>query len=445
MNIKKHKYKKNFLLNKCIPFTLIIILLFLTILFFLPEPIFNSQRKLQSIESFQENNITNYTIIEEEKIFYLDTIYIVEFIIFCYMEIYVLIRLKRFPDYIRKRKDDLYTFIYFANNGDLITNILHILFFYFYSIFIIFTPVVLTSLMYIIGGLYFIDILIKSKCFQEQFFSWEHLSSIIKLPCFAWQLITLDDYCCIDTTNETDDEDGHTKSNTCIYLWNLFFKFLKFISYLYAVIVFYVFFIVFIIGWFISKLIYLIVLIFRKNENNISQNEENEPKVENEKNEPKVETKVENNEGQPKFETKVENNENEPKVETKVENNEDQPKVETKVENNEGQPKVENNENQPKVENNENQPKVENNEIIAGAQNAIQSGIVINININVSVNQNFPNENINKNNQNLNSNQNSQNEPNKKLNKKQMKNFDYLNNDEINSDDIVFQHLNYGN
>ena len=53
MNIKKNKSKKNCILNRLIPFTIIIILLFLTILSFLPNLIFISQRKLETTESYQ--------------------------------------------------------------------------------------------------------------------------------------------------------------------------------------------------------------------------------------------------------------------------------------------------------------------------------------------------------------------------------------------------------
>jgi len=439
MNIKKNEYKKNFILNEFIPFTLIIILKFLIILSFLPKPIFNSQRKLQSIEPSQGNNTTNYTIADEDEGVVVVASYIffltIGFIIFCFMAVYILIRLSKFPDYIRERRYDLYAFIYFGNNGNLIINIFHTLYLVKYDLFIYydFIPLGLTSLIYIIGGLYFIVNLIKSNCIQEQFFSWEHLSSITKLPCFVWDLIPLDDYCCMCTTNETDDEDGHIKNNICVYLWNLFFKFLKFNTYLYCVISFYIFYIVFIINWLIIKLIYQIVLIFIKNEDNISQNEdnisqneENKPEVENEENK----SKIENEENK----SKVENEENK----SKVENEENK----SKVENEENKSKVENEENKSKVENEENHPEIENNKNQAGAKNVdhpiIQSGDV-NININININLNFPNKNINQKLQPLNTkknspkknNQNSQNEPIKKTNIKHKENFDYLNNENI--------------
>ena len=66
MNIKKNKCKKSFILNRFIPITLIIILLLLTILSFLPNTIFISQRKLQSIEPAQGNNTTADNITDDK-------------------------------------------------------------------------------------------------------------------------------------------------------------------------------------------------------------------------------------------------------------------------------------------------------------------------------------------------------------------------------------------
>ena len=124
MNIKKNKCKKSFILNRFIPITLIIILLFLTILSFLPNTIFISQRKLQSIESAQGNNTTADNITddkpEEEQDFGAELTAM--FFIFLFMAIYILIRLNHFPEYIRERKNDLYVFLYFANNGTLIAS-----------------------------------------------------------------------------------------------------------------------------------------------------------------------------------------------------------------------------------------------------------------------------------------------------------------------------------
>ena len=283
MNIKKNKNKKNFILNKFIPFTLIIILLFLTILSFLPKPILISQRKLQSVEPAQGNNTTADNITDDnpkEKSDFGKELTGM-FVIFLFMAIYILVRLCYFPENIQKRKNDLYVFIYFANNGTLIASGINIL-----NIFdpnsgildqiLNYGPVYGTSLIYVIGGICFIVNLVKNECIPEQFFSCEYLGYIAKFPCFVWELIPLADYCCMCTTITIYHyEDGHKESDACcVCLWNLFIKFLKFISYVYSVISFYIFYVVFIIGWLIAKLIYQIVLSCRKNENNISQNDD---------------------------------------------------------------------------------------------------------------------------------------------------------------------------
>ncbi len=283
MNIKKNKCKKSFILNRFIPITLIIILLMLTILSFLPNTIFISQRKLQSIESAQGNNTTADNITddkpEEEQDFGAELTAM--FFIFLFMAIYILIRLNHFPEYIRERKNDLYVFLYFANNGTLIASGINI-----FNIFdpnsdildqiLNYGPAFCTSLIYLIGGICFIVSLVKNNCDPEQFFSCNYLCYIVKFPCFVWNLIPLADYCCMCTTITTYYyEDGHTESDACcVCLWNLFIKFLKFISYVYSVISFYIFYVVFIIGWLIAKLIYHLYCC--KNENNISQNEINQ-------------------------------------------------------------------------------------------------------------------------------------------------------------------------
>ena len=277
MNIKKNKCKKICILNRLIPFTIIIILLFLIILSFLPKPIFVSQRKLQTTEPSQGINVTeNITNSEPEEDFGAELT--AGFLFFCFIAIYILVRLDKFPDDIKNRKKDLYTFMYFANNGTLIASGVNII-----NVFdpnsdilheiLNYGPLFLTSLIYVIGGICFIVYLVKSNCDPNIFFSCDTLCSIAKLPCFVWDLIPLADYCCMCTTVTTYYyADGHTESDACcVCLWNLFIKFLKFISYVYSVISFYIFYIIFIIGWLIAKLIYQIVLCCRKNED---QNEE---------------------------------------------------------------------------------------------------------------------------------------------------------------------------
>ena len=256
MDIKKNICKKNFILNGFIPFTFIIILLFLIILSFLPKPISITQRKLQSFEhpqgySIFEGNTTNDKPKEELD---LGTELTAGLIIFCLTAIYIISRLNHFPEYIRERKYDLYVFLYFANNGTLIASGINIINIFdpksdvLYQI-LNYTPLFFTSLIYIIGGILIIVHKVKSNCNPEVFFSFDHLCEIAKLPCFIWDLIPLADYCCMCTVITTYHyEDGHTESDACcVCLWNLFIKLLKFISYVYS------------------------ILSCRKNENNIPQ------------------------------------------------------------------------------------------------------------------------------------------------------------------------------
>ena len=275
MDIKKNICKKNFILNGFIPFTFIIILLFLIILSFLPKPISITQRKLQSFEhpqgySIFEGNTTNDKPKEELD---LGTELTAGLIIFCLTAIYIISRLNHFPEYIRERKYDLYVFLYFANNGTLIASGINIINIFdpksdvLYQI-LNYTPLFFTSLIYIIGGILIIVHKVKSNCDPEVFFSFDHLCEIAKLPCFVRDLIPLSDDCCMCYS--------YTGNDACLVcIWNSFIKFYKFISYVYSSISFYFFFIVFLIGWMIAKIIYLIVccLSCKRNENNIQTNE----------------------------------------------------------------------------------------------------------------------------------------------------------------------------
>ena len=391
MNIKKNKHKINFILTKFIQFILIIILLILTILSFLSEPIFISQRKLQSNELVQENNTTDNIIIDDKpkEIPDFGAGIVAGYFIFYLMVIYILVKLNKFPDYIRNRRYDLYTFIYFANNGTLI-----VLFFIFFLLnlhtntlnralkFYLFYP---CSLILIIGGIYFIVNLVKRKSISEKFFIWEHLFSIAKLPCFVWNIIPLNDYCCkCNKPTIYYYADGHPESDSlcvCNYIWSLLIKLLKFIFYIYCIIPFYLFYTVFTIGWLIAKLIYLIVLIlikvlcFRKNENNISQNDASQAEDQNDTN--RTESLNVTNQGE-------------------VQNDTNQTEVQNSINQIEGQNDVHQAEGQ----------------IIDNPITQSES-IIVNINNNININQNSPNEKINK------------------PNKKQMKNIDYLNDEEI--------------
>ena len=392
MNIKINKHKTNFILNGFITFILIIILLILTKLSFFSKSKFISQRKLQSNELAQGNSTSDDIIIADEakEIPYFEVAILVGFIFFCFMAIYILARLSKFPDYIKDRRYDLYTFIYFANNGNIIVIFFYILFpFNLHdnrlNIVIISLTFYSCSLVLIIGGICFIVNFVKSKCISKQFFIWGHLFSIAKLPCFVWNVIPLNSYCCIcmkrikrikRTIHYYGDSDS--RCCCCTFIWNLFIKLLKFISYIYCIIPFYLFYIVFIIGWLIAKLIYLIVLIFikflccRKKENNISQNDTNQAEVQNDTNQ---------NEGQ---------------------------NVTNRAE-------VRNDTNKAEGQNVTNKDEGQNDTHQVEGQNYTHQDedIIVNINNNIIINQDSPHEKINK------------------PDKKQMKNIDYLNDEDI--------------
>jgi len=91
MIIKINKHKTNFILNRFITFILIIILLILTKLSFLSEPIFISQRKLQSNELNQGNFTTDNIIIDDkhEEIPDLSILLYAGFIFFFYGNLYL--------------------------------------------------------------------------------------------------------------------------------------------------------------------------------------------------------------------------------------------------------------------------------------------------------------------------------------------------------------------
>ena len=129
MDIKKNIYKTNFILNGFIPFIFIIILLFLIILSFQPKPITISQRKLQSFEHSQGDNTIegNTTNDKHEEELDLGVELTAGLIIFCFMAIYIISRLNKFPKSIIEKKYYFYVFIYFANNGTLIASVINII------------------------------------------------------------------------------------------------------------------------------------------------------------------------------------------------------------------------------------------------------------------------------------------------------------------------------
>jgi hypothetical protein len=237
----------------------------------LPKSISISQRKLRLLDYSQNYNPNEYneTNNKPEEDLDLGTCLTAGLIIFCLMAIYFKARLKYFPDNIRNREYDLYVFLYFANNGTLIASGINI-----FNIFnpksdvlyqiLNYTPLFVTSLIYIIGGIWIIVHKIKNNCNPEEFFNCEHFCEIAKLPCFAWDLIPLTGDCCQCTRN-----DG------CVtYIWNFYIILLKFISYVYSSMSFYLFFIAFLIVWMFATIIYQIIccLTPKKNENNIHTN-----------------------------------------------------------------------------------------------------------------------------------------------------------------------------
>lgn len=177
------------------------------------------------------------------------------FFIFFFMGLYIICSMKKYPS-IADRTDDVWKFMFFANNGILVAATVNI--FNIKNLLIDSSPLGLTSLVFIIGSIYYIIKMCKD-CNKSYFFAYfegcNKLGELFMIPCFVWSLVGLTDPCCkSEGYTVTYYSDGHTESTECChYTWNLFIFLVKRLATIFSIFSYYIFLAFFSIFWFIIK------------------------------------------------------------------------------------------------------------------------------------------------------------------------------------------------
>ena len=235
----------------------------------------NPRRFLQFVNNLEPHatdfNNTNYnnTLNETEK--EKDIIDIISedpgsyllgwFIIFFFMGLYIACSMKNYPE-IRNRADDVYKFMFFANNGILVAASVNV--FDIKNLIIDSSPFASSALVFIIGCIYYISKYCQtcSIKFAAKYFSCDYLGELYKLPCFIWSLKFLANDCLrSNTITVIYYTDGSSESDACChYIWNCFIFIIKILAVIFSIVSFYIFLLFYLIFWLIAKCIFLLVL-----------------------------------------------------------------------------------------------------------------------------------------------------------------------------------------
>ena len=205
------------------------------------------------------NNTTNgtSTSITEDPGSYL----LAWFVIFFFIGLYMVCSMKKYPS-ISHRTDEVWKFMFFANNGILVASSVNV--FNIKNLIIDSSPFALSTIVFIIGCIYYIAKYCQtcSMEFAYKYFQCDYLGELYKIPCFVWSLIGLTDPCCRSNTyTVTIYADGHTESNECcMRMWNCFIYVIKRLALIFSIVSFYIFLLFYFIFWLIAKSIYLLVL-----------------------------------------------------------------------------------------------------------------------------------------------------------------------------------------
>ena len=174
----------------------------------------NQKRFLQLTEENDLDNNANKTSNETDTSNFTEepgTYLLSWFVIFFFMGLYIVCSMKKYPS-IAHRTDDVWKFMFFANNGILVA-------------------------ASVIGELY-------------------------KIPCFVWSLVGMTDPCCRSTGyTVTVYTDGHTESNECCHhMWNCFIYLIKRLAIFFSIVSYYIFLLFYFIFWLIAKSIFICML-----------------------------------------------------------------------------------------------------------------------------------------------------------------------------------------
>ena len=193
------------------------------------------------------------------------------FVVFITMSLYMIYKMKKYEE-TRERRDDIWRFIFFINNGGLIASVINILLVV--DNVLNFIPFIVYCFFFTLGVIYFIIKFVK-KChggYAEKFFNKPFLIKVFKLPGFIFSLFDLTDPCfgnnSYDVTSFSDDNKEST--SYCTQILNCIIYFLKRLALILAIISFYLFALFFVLFWLLGKSIYSI---FCKDKNKINNNE----------------------------------------------------------------------------------------------------------------------------------------------------------------------------
>ena len=255
-------------------------LIILSSLIIISSPSPNSKRFLQSAPNDNIAQTNNYnstddsTSVSEDPGAYL----LAWFIIFFFIGAYIVCTMKRYPE-ISNRTDDVWKFMFFANNGILVASSVNV--FNIRNLILDSSPFALSALVFIIGCIYYI-----SKYFQTcsmkvafHYFECDKLGELYKIPCFMWSLKSLSDDCCRSNSYTVYTyADGHTESNECCHhIWNCAILIIKRLALVFSIVSFYIFLLFYLIFWAIAKLIFMAIMACSKT---IIDMETNSPPIE---------------------------------------------------------------------------------------------------------------------------------------------------------------------
>ena len=176
------------------------------------------------------------------------------FFIFFFMGLYIICVMKKYEE-TAKRTDDVWKFMFFANNGILVASFLNFL--SFKNIFMDSSPFALSFIVFCIGCVYYLCKFSKNcnNRYAYEYFQYDKIREFFNLPCFILSLIGLTDPCCrSESYTVTTYADGHVESTECyMHCWNCFIYIFKRFAVIFSILSYYVFVIFYLIFWFIGK------------------------------------------------------------------------------------------------------------------------------------------------------------------------------------------------
>lgn len=204
------------------------------------------------------NTSTDETSVAEDP----GTFLLAWFVIFFLMALYIICVMKKYED-TRDKTDDIWKFLCFANNGILLISGIN--FINVKNLYIDSSPFFLSAIGFFIGCFYYIRKFIANcnMVYAIQYFQYDKIKELARIPSFIWNLQCLADNCCLCTCIPIRVyADGHTVSDFCwVCIWNFMIKCLKFFAVIFTIVSFYIFLAIYFIFWLFGK--YILILIMK--------------------------------------------------------------------------------------------------------------------------------------------------------------------------------------